>query len=617
MASQTNASNSEISIPQEQQESLLQLQRDILESVAISNDHKANLDKLCLAAEIILPNSSASIMLFNETHECLFVKAAPSLPKEAIQQLNGLVPGPHAGSCGTALYCKSPVFVEDTSTDPRWEGFSEFILSFNTHACWSVPIILSTGEMIGSFALTSYESRAPTDFQKELLSISASLAGIILHREEMEKNLWNLAHYDSLTQLPNRTLLNQRLSHSLTVAERRQLKIAVLFIDLDHFKNINDSYGHSIGDEVLINAANTINACIHEQDTLSRISGDEFVLLLENITDSIDASKMAQTILDSLTGLPPITGTNSYLSASIGISTYPEDAQTGDEILRNADTAMYQAKKEGRNCFSFYESSFTHAIQQQLELEAELKTALIENEFEVYYQPQFTCKHNKLVSAEALVRWNHPKKGFLAPGDFIPTAEKSKLISKIGLWVLNSTCLQGVTWLNKGIKFDRLSVNLSARQLVKGFHQEILNIARKANFPLNKLELEITESLLMENGHIAIEELELLHDQGISIAMDDFGTGYSSLHQIRSLPIDKLKIDRSFISDIPHNQDDITLARMIIAMGKSLSLEVIAEGIETEQQQEFLINEGCDLLQGFLLGKPMPAATLEPLMHQT
>ncbi len=617
MVSQTTNVHDEIHISHEQQEPLLQLQRDILESVAISNNHTANLEKLCLAAEIILSNSVASIMLFNETNKYLTVKAAPSLPEEAIQQLNGLVPGPKAGSCGTAMYCKSPVFVENTSTDPRWEDFSQFALDFNARACWSVPIILSSGEMVGSFALTSSENRAPTDFQKELLSISANLAGIILHREEMEKNLWDMAHYDSLTQLANRTLLNQRLSHSILLANRQQHKIAVLFIDLDHFKNINDSYGHAIGDEVLINAANTINACTREQDTLARISGDEFVLLLENITDSIDSSKIAQTILDSLNQLPPITGTNSHLSASIGISIYPEDAQTSDEILRNADTAMYQAKKEGRNCFSFYESSFTHAIQQQLELEAELKIALIKNELEVYYQPQFTCENNKLVSAEALVRWNHPKKGFLAPGYFIPTAEKSKLICEIGLWVLNSTCIQGANWLHKGIKFDRLSVNLSTRQLVKGFHQKILYITSQADFPLNKLELEITESLLMENGQIAIEELELLHSYGVSIAIDDFGTGYSSLHQIRTLPIDKLKIDRSFIMELPQNQDDIILARMIIAMGKALSLEVIAEGIETEQQREFLVNEGCDLLQGFLLGKPMPASQLEQLMSQS
>ena len=264
MVSQTTNIHNEILISREQQEPLLQLQRDILESVAISNDHKANLEKLCLTAERILPNSVASIMLFNKTREHLFVKAAPSMPEEAIQQLNGLVPGPKAGSCGTAMYCKSPVFVENTSTDPRWEDFGQFILSFNTHACWSVPIILSSGEMVGSFALTSFENRAPTDFQKELLSISANLTGIILHREEMEKDLWDMAHYDSLTQLPNRTLLNQRLSHSILIANRQQHKIAVLFIDLDHFKNINDSYGHAIGDEVLINAANTINACIRD-----------------------------------------------------------------------------------------------------------------------------------------------------------------------------------------------------------------------------------------------------------------------------------------------------------------------------------------------------------------
>lgn len=603
-----------ITLPQPQKEQLLQLQRDILESVAMSNNHTENLNKLCLAAEAMLPNAVASIMLYDENREHLIVRVAPSIPEEGIRQLNGLVPGPQAGSCGTAMFCKTPIFVENTATDSRWEFFDQFVADFNIHACWSMPIQTPDNLIIGSFALSSFESRAPNDFQKKLLSIGANLSGIILQREDMEKKLWNMAHLDSLTSLANRTLLNQRINHAITIASRQRHKIALLFIDLDNFKHINDSYGHTLGDETLITTANTIKKHIRKQDTLSRIGGDEFVLLLETITDSADSSKVAQAILSSLNNTSPIAGSANTISASIGISIYPDDALSSEALLRNADTAMYEAKNKGRNGFSFYESAFTKTIREQLTLESELKSALINDEFEVFYQPQFSCDNSQLVAAEALIRWHHPKRGFLAPDSFIPTAEKSNLINQMGLWVLQKTCFQGKKWLNDGLKFDRLSVNLSMRQLVTGFHHEVLNILSETGFPLDKLELEITESLLMSKGDIAISELKTLQALGISIAMDDFGMGYSSLNQIQKLPLDKLKIDRSFIDELPENKNDAALAKMILAMGKALSLKVIAEGVETEQQQAFLVDEGCDLLQGFLLGKPMPATEIERLM---
>ena len=611
-----NENNKSSSLSSESQELLLHLQREILEAVAINNDHPANLTKLCLSSEKMLPNSAASIMLFDDTRHHLNVRVAPSLPENAIQQLNGLVPGPNAGSCGTAMYCRTPIFVEDTATDPHWADFSQFRLDFNAQACWSIPIILPGDEMIGSFALTSFENRAPTEFQKKLLSVCGHLAGIILQREQMEKNLWNMAHLDTLTMLPNRALLNQRLNHAIETASRQQHKIAVLFLDLDHFKNINDSYGHTIGDEVLITAGNIMRDCIREQDTLARIGGDEFVILLENISDSLETCRVAEKILSQLSQIPPIDNANTTLTASIGISIYPNDATTVDEILRNADTAMYQAKKNGRNDYSYYEPALTYEIQKQLEIEAELRHALTSSEFELYYQPIFASSDNKVVATEALIRWNHPEKGQIPPGIFIPISEKSELIGKIGTWVLKNACSQGREWLNEGFEFERISVNLSIRQLISGCCEQINAILNETSFPANKLELEITETLLMEKGDIAISELAQLQALGISIAMDDFGTGYSSLHQIRTLPLNKLKIDRSFIMELPDNQEDVILAKMIISMGKNLSLKVVAEGVETEEQRQFLLDEGCDLLQGFLLGKPMPAIELQQLFSK-
>jgi len=606
--------NDDIVVSQDQQEQLLQLQRDILESIAINNNHTENLNLLCHAAEAILPNAVASVMLFDETRKHLNVRAALSLSQQAITQLNGLVPGPNAGSCAAAMYYQKPIFVADTSTDPRWADVTQYTIDFNICACWSMPIKSPNNLIVGSFALSSYEKRAPNDFQQKLLSIGANLAALILQRENMEKKLWNMAHYDPLTLLPNRILLQQKLNTALLNAKNKQQKIALLFIDLDNFKNINDNYGHLIGDKVLITVANAMQQCIREHDTLSRTGGDEFVLLVENTLEPDDIAKVADKILTTLSLLPPIEGTTTSLTTSIGISLYPDDANDSMELMRNADTAMYESKKTGRNKYSFYHTSLTEKIRHQLEIESEIKIALLNDEFQVYYQPQFSAENSTIVAAEALIRWQHPNRGLLMPIDFIPIAEKSNLINDIGLWVLKNTCIQGKNWLRQGINFKRIAVNVSIRQLVPEFSQDIFDILAKTDFPAKKLELEITESQVMEAGYIAITELDILQKQGISIALDDFGTGYSSLHQIHQLPLNKLKIDRNFVTELPDNKDDVILAKMIIAMAKALSLVVTAEGVETTEQQQFLYHEGCDLLQGFLLGKPMPASELERLM---
>lgn len=604
---------SDIPLSQEQQEILLQLQRDILETVATSHDHDDNLQKLCLAAEAILPNAAASIMLFNDDRSSLSVRAAPSVPQEGIDALNGLVPGPTAGSCGTAVFTQVPVFVEHTLTDTRWshQDFQNFATRFNIQACWSMPIRQPSQEVLGSFALSSFQSRAPTEFQKKLMSIGANLAAVILQREKMEKRLWDMAHYDSLTLLPNRSLLEKTLDQVLSQTKQNDEKLFLMFIDLDNFKNINDSYGHTIGDEALIITANTLRQCIREQDVLGRLGGDEFVLIIRDIAQHSDAITVADKILTELNSLPALEGTNTSLSASIGISVYPDDTDDKSELLRNADTAMYQSKNNGRNQYSFYQKEYTEQIRQQLEIEAELKRALVNDEFVVFYQPQVDAVSKKVMAAEALIRWQHPEKGLLSPFSFIPIAEKSNLIVDIGNWVLRQTCLDGAKWLASSISFDRLSVNLSVRQISKNFHQHVLTILDETKFPADKLELEITETLLMDTDAHAIIELKQLQNAGISIAIDDFGTGYSSLHQVRQLPLNKLKIDREFVKELPTNEDDVVLTRMIIAMAKALSLNIVAEGIETNEQQAFLQQEGCELLQGYLFGKPMPANEIE------
>ncbi len=587
-----------------QQESLLYLQRDVLESVATSNEHGDNLVKLCLATEAMLPKAVASIMLFDNSHENLVVRTAPSIPDAAILQLNGLTPGPQAGSCGTAVYYKKPIYVENTATDNRWQHFGQFAIDFNICACWSNPITDSHGQVIGSFALSSFETRSPIQFQKELLKVAAYLSGIIIQREKIESELWNQIHVDPLTLLPNRTLLNQRLQHGIEISSRNRTKIALLFIDVDNFKMVNDSYGHTVGDEILIRVANAMKQAVREQDTVARTGGDEFTILLEDINDPLDASKVAQKILDS-------TKESSHLedieiTLSIGTSIYPDDTQDQEELLRNADTAMYATKAAGKNSHSFYKPELTQAVQAQITLQNELRQALRNDEFVLFFQPIFNNTGQKIEGAETLIRWNHPTKGLVMPNDFIPAAEENGLINEITQWVMLHACTTAKKWLNNGIELKKLSINLSASEISLDCYKKVEMLLEQTGYPANRLELEITETMLMEQGQRAFRELEKIRELDVSIALDDFGTGYSSLHLLRRLPIDKLKIDRSFIMELPQNQDDITLTKLIISMGKSLSLQVVAEGVETEQQRHFLSEEGCDLLQGFLLSKPLP-----------
>ncbi len=596
---------------EEQNSRLLYLEKNILEAVALNKDAQDILDALCESAESIVDNAVASIMIFDDERTSLLVRSAPSIPENIIRQINHLKPGEQAGSCGTAVYLKKPVYVEDTSSDHRWNSLKDFAEEQNIRACWSHPIKTNDDMVIGSFAISSFETRPPNQFQKRLLNVAANIAGIVFQREKQEKELWDLAHRDLVTGIPNRIFLNQRLDHAIENAHRNKKQLAVFFIDLDKFKEINDTHGHKAGDLVLIETAKRIKECIRSDDTISRYGGDEFVLLVENLSESYNVGLIAEKVLSALSLPMHINDLLLKTTPSIGISVFPDDGTSSEILISHADTAMYQAKSTGRNNYKCYEPSLTEAIKHRHMVESELKRALKNDELVLHYQPQCFKLEQESVSVEALVRWQHPEKGLLYPDYFIQIAEQSGLIKDLGRWIVHKACQQGRQWLDDGIELNKIAINISAMQITKGCSEVIQDALIKSGLPPHHLEIEITESSMVQQSEEVIHELQIMQNSGISIALDDFGTGYSSLSQLQILPINKLKIDRSFVAQIPGQLSNEIITRTIIAMGRSLGLSVLAEGVENEEQVNFLLKEGCDAFQGYLYSRPLSVKDLE------
>lgn len=427
-------------------------------------------------------------------------------------------------------------------------------------------------------------------------------------RIKAEERLTQLATYDHLTGLYNRKTLLEFLDQSVKESQRSGSEFSVLFIDLDGFKRINDSLGHDVGDLILCAVADRIRSCCRTSDIVARLGGDEFTLLVKS-GKGIDQARLADKILKSISKSFDIAGTTIFLSGSIGISHYPTDGKESMELLKNADLAMYRAKSEGRNCYQFFTFEMKTKIERQVQLEMELRHALTINQFELYYQPQIDLHQHRLVGLECLIRWNHPKEGLLFPGAFIEVAEQSGLISQIGEWVIHQACQQVASWQAKmGVSLP-VAVNLSARQ----FHDpvsvesQVQEAIECSGISPSLLELELTESLLMDNVGNAITVLHNLRDMGVKVAIDDFGTGYSSLAYLKQFSVDKLKVDRSFVSEIEKSSDDAAIVRATIAMAHSLGLRVIAEGVETEAQRQYLTDLGCDEMQGYLISPALPA----------
>ena len=434
--------------------------------------------------------------------------------------------------------------------------------------------------------------------------------------KQSEARLEHLVHYDPLTNLPNRRLVQSRLQHALEHADRRGGRVAVLFVDLDRFKNINDSLGHPAGDALLESLAQRLSQRVREDDTLARLGGDEFLVLLENLQRPEDAASVAQTLLSLLQEpfyLP--SGHELYVGASIGISLYPDDGRTVTDLIQHADVAMYQSKEEGRNTYRFYTPTLTLVAKERLGLEARLHRALANEEFVLHYQAQVDMRNGQLVGCEALVRWHSATEGLVAPDRFIPLAEETGLIVPLGEWVLRQACAQSQSWRASGLADLTIAVNLSGRQLrALDLVERVTRVLQETGLPAERLKLELTESMIMDQREQALERLRALKALGVRLSIDDFGTGYSSLAYLKRLPIDELKIDRDFVRDIPEDSSDMEIAATIIAMARNLRLNVIAEGVETQEQCDFLTRQGCMAGQGYLFGRPLPAEDFGPML---
>ena len=430
----------------------------------------------------------------------------------------------------------------------------------------------------------------------------------ITERKRAEARINHLAHHDPLTGLPNRLSLLSRLEQALPEARRYHWNLGLFFIDLDRFKVINDTLGHLVGDRLLMEVAGRLAATVRESDTVARLGGDEFVILLPDVGDAADAAAVAGKIIDALAEPIRVEGHELHTSPSIGISLYPLDGDEAETIMRNADTAMYHAKAAGRNTFQFYAEEMNQAATERLTLERKLRQAVARGEFSLHFQPQFAVGSRQPTGVEALLRWHTEEDGPISPARFIPIAEETGLIVGIGTWVLREACRQMRAWLDAGLAPVRVAVNLSARQLKqRDFPETVAQALSDSGLPAHLLELEITESAVMEQPKEAIQLLTELRGMGVTLAIDDFGTGYSSLAYLKLFPIDHLKIDRSFVADIEHDLNDRSIAFGTIALAHSLGLNVIAEGVETEDQLELLSCNGCDEIQGYLFSKPLPA----------
>ncbi len=440
----------------------------------------------------------------------------------------------------------------------------------------------------------------------------------VTERKIAEETINFQAYHDLLTKLPNRALLRDRLSLAISQAKRGNESLAVMFLDLDRFKNINDSLGHMIGDELLQQVSIRLKECIREGDTLARFGGDEFTLMLPKLhNDREDASKLAKKITGTLKQPFIVDGHELYVSASIGIAMYPQDGTNIESLIKHADVAMYHVKGQGKNGYQFYSNEMNAPYIVKLELDTGIHKALDNNEFNLVYQPQINLRTGEIVGVEALLRWDHPEHGSVSPAEFIPFAEESGLIVDIGLWVLKTACAELNQWRLAGLPEIRMSINISARQLMEEYIvSDILTVLKDYDIPGHALELEITENAIMDDMDSVIRKLKELSHEGITIAIDDFGTGYSSLSYLHKLPIQTLKIDRTFLKESRINKGDNTIINTIVAMAKGLNLNVIAEGVETQTQLDYLREIECSEAQGFLFGKPLPPDVIAQLLIQ-
>jgi diguanylate cyclase (GGDEF)-like protein/PAS domain S-box-containing protein len=508
-----------------------------------------------------------------------------------------------------------PVWLADVAQDSTLRR-REAALKACLHSTFAFPILVG-GEFFGVMEFFSRQARPRDDEVLETARTVGSHIGQFIGRKQAENNLQFFASHDPLTGLFNRTMFNERLQQALAQAIRFERSLAVLFIDLDRFKVINDTLGHNAGDLLLVELTARLRASLREGDVIGRMGGDEFVVLIEGFTEPLDLAEVAKKLIETLSRPFLLYGQEHQVTASIGISTYPQDGKDAQTLLKNADIAMYRVKEEGKNNFRFYAPQMNVHLVERLSLESNLRQAMERGELLLLYQPKVGIRDGQVMGVEALVRWQHPSQGMISPGEFVPIAEDTGLIAAIGEWILRTACEQARTWQQQGLPWLRMGVNLSPRQFAQeSLLQTVREALHGAGIDPSRLELEITESMVLRNPERAARVLAQLKELGVRLTLDDFGTGYSSLGYLMRCPVHGVKIDRSFVLGLPRDPESAAVARAVIAMAHSLKLHVTAEGVETREQWDFLRELECDEMQGNYFSAPVASDIVASILRQ-
>lgn len=621
-----------IAIERKRSEELLSAQTQILEKIAFGASLSETFNTLCLLLESKSPATLCSIRLFDKMLNVLRFSAAPNSPEADNPSLDGLPVAEGMASCGTAAHRKISVFVNDTAQDQLWENFQDHAECYNVRSCWSAPFFSRNGELLGTFSLSHSVPCEPTPHHLQILDTATYLASIAVERHHAAEALKQQALHDALTGLPNRVFFMNRLEQRIQTVRAccllneplaESCEFAVLFLDVDHFKLVNDSLGHSIGDQLLIEIVRLVKRCIRTKDTFARLGGDEFAVLLENIEEVSQAQLIADRIRAVLSFPLKLNEHEVFTSVSIGIAHSSNGYTQPEELLRDADTAMYRAKSQGRANYEIFDKEMhTHALSRlhtEMDLRHVVEDLFLNNTspLQLHYQPIISLSTGVIVGFEALIRWVHPERGFISPTEFIPVAEETGLIIPIGRWVLHEACNQLRRWQEKTGQAQDLimSINVSGRQLLQpDFTSQISQILQATQISTSSIKLEITESVLMETATCVTDQLAQLQDLGVRLSLDDFGTGYSSLSYLYRFPINNLKVDRSFVDGLGSGQDQIV--QTIIALAHGLDIDVTAEGVETSEQLARLKALGCEFGQGYLFSRPVNPEAAELLFNQ-
>ncbi len=566
---------------------------------------------LCREVERVAPEVVASILAVDGDGR-LRPLAAPSLPPELLSMIDGMAIGPRVGSCGTAAWRGRAVHVADIATDALMTAYREPLLAHGLHACLSSPIKSSSGRVMGTLSFYYRDARVADDLHLRMVDTCLHLCALTMEREQTNERVHQLAFYDTLTGLPNRIMFTAKAEQVLANASQLGHSAALLFIDLDRFKRVNEAQGHAAGDGLLRDIAARLVEELPGGNLIGRQAGDEFVAVLPQCSTE-QAASVAERLLGAISRPTSVGVMTLHPSASIGVAMYPDDGRDIDLLLRHADMAMYRAKSDGGGSVRFFSGDMNRVAQERVSLETAMREALLQDQFNLHYQPQVSGGSDRtLYGVEALLRWEHPELGTVPPSRFVPVAEECGLMADLSLWVLEHACAQMADWRARGVAVPRVAVNISAIN----FRDPDLSLQIASCLDVHGLHpddliLEITESVMLDPNPDVLENIEAIYVMGVRLSLDDFGTGYSSLSHLHRLPIYELKLDQSFVRDIDSSAIARTLTTSVLRIGESLSMKVVAEGVETGEQHAFLTEQGFPVLQGYLFSAPLPAGALE------